>query len=357
MSQAQAPQAWQYQNNWLSGFRFDSLFIFGVLGVALLSGFIVWHNPALFAPVLFLDLWFLGYHHVISTFTKLAGTPEDRAENKFLIYQLPFLVILAVIVLARFVGLWSIITIYFFWQWYHYVRQSYGVSSFYHRKAEFKIEEPKWLNQATLWSIPVWGLLYRCHQGWDKFLGQEFWTPYVPGALVVIAGLVSLGLLGYWVLTRFLAFSEGRLPLGQTMFMASHFTAFYVGYIFIPDINIGWLVANIWHNAQYILFVWLYNTNRFKNVDNDSETVIAWASQIKPVRIMAYFVGCLIITTILYKSLMIGFGSLAGEDVLLLTTFYVVAFQTINFHHYIVDSLIWKARKKKHQQVMGIKSS
>jgi len=24
------------------------------------------------------------------------------------------------------------------------------------------------------------------------------------------------------------------------------------------------LVLNIWHNAQYVLFVWAFNTNRFK---------------------------------------------------------------------------------------------
>ena len=35
-------------------------------------------------------------------------------------------------------------------------------------------------------------------------------------------------------------------------------------------------------------------------------------------------------------------------------TVYIVTFQTINFHHYVVDGLIWKARKKTHQKVMGI---
>ena len=32
----------------------------------------------------------------------------------------------------------------------------------------------------------------------------------------------------------------------------------------------------------------------------------------------------------------------------------LVAYQTINFHHYIVDGIIWKVRKKKLQQTLGL---
>jgi hypothetical protein len=33
----------------------------------------------------------------------------------------------------------------------------------------------------------------------------------------------------------------------------------------------------------------------------------------------------------------------------------VIVFQTINFHHYIIDNFIWKARKKSHQMILKIK--
>ena len=32
----------------------------------------------------------------------------------------------------------------------------------------------------------------------------------------------------------------------------------------------------------------------------------------------------------------------------------IVMYMTINFHHYIVDSVIWKVRKKPLQQTLGI---
>jgi hypothetical protein len=32
----------------------------------------------------------------------------------------------------------------------------------------------------------------------------------------------------------------------------------------------------------------------------------------------------------------------------------LIIYQTINFHHYIVDSLIWKLRKPKLRQNLGL---
>lgn len=339
---------------WLSNIKFDMIFIFGVMGLALISGFIVWLYPQLFGPVMFLDLWLLGYHHVISTFPKLAGTAQDRKENHFLIYYLPFIVVFAVAALVLTLGIWSVATIYFFWQWYHYTRQSHGVSSFYRRKAKTPIKESPQLAQLTLWAIPVWGLLNRCSQGWDEFLFIPLWTPDVPSFVVMAAAIISLGLLAYWAFTRFMAWRNGTLPLGQTLYMMSHFTAFYVGYVLIEDINTGWLVANIWHNAQYILFVWLYNTNRFSSPENQDNTFICWISQVNPVRVIVYFSVGILVTSIIYNSVMLGAGLVAGGDAKLLMVLYIISFQSLNFHHYIVDSLIWKARKKQHQVVMQL---
>ncbi len=333
---------------------FDLLLIFGVLALAIGSGLIVLFNPNLFGIVLFLDLWFLGYHHVIATFTKLAGTPEDRKDNRFLIYYLPPIVLAVTALISVTAGIWLVVTIYLFWQWYHYTRQSYGIASFYRRKAIRPVIEDPRFAQAVLWSIPVWGILNRCNQGWDKFLGVPVWLPPVPSEVVFIAAFVSCILVTVWIGIRVLAWLRGSLPLGQTLYIMSHFTAFFVGYIAIRDINSGWLVANIWHNTQYILFVWLYNTNRFRKDAVPGTNLISWASQSGPVQVMMYFAGCLIITTLFYGSLTVGYKTFIGHNAALLALLYIVTFQTVNFHHYIVDSLIWKARKKKNQDVMGL---
>jgi len=329
--------------------------IFGVLTIALTSGLIVTLYPILFVVVFLLDLWLLGYHHVISTFTKLAGTKSDRAENSFLIYQLPILVLAGVIGLYLAFGIWSVVTIYFFWQWYHYTRQSYGIATFYRKKAQNPVPENKHIALATLWCVPIWGVLNRCAEGWDKFLFLPVWMPPIPGWIPMIAGIISVGLIAYWAVNVLRASTKGTIPLGHTMFMISHFTVFYVGYVLTKEINTGWLVANIWHNAQYVLFVWLYNRRRFTKMEGYEKNWLAWASQPGPMRVLAYFAGCLALTTIFYGVLTVGIRWFAAGNKELILALFVVSFQTLNFHHYVVDSKIWKARKKQHQVVMEIK--
>tara|TARA_B100000508_G_scaffold31981_1_gene24602 strand:- start:39037 stop:40098 length:1062 start_codon:yes stop_codon:yes gene_type:complete len=347
-----------FEAGWLDGPAYDSVLIFGVAAIALISGGIVIYNPDLFYPVLLVDIWLLGYHHVIATFTKLAGTKEDRKENSFLIYWLPLLVLSGVIGLYQVLGIWSIVTVYFFWQWFHYTRQSYGIGRFYRRKALLKTNEPEWLTHLAVWSIPVWGILHRSSQGWEEFLFLPLYIPLVPERVVFLASLVVIGSVVLWLYYRVRDYMTGNLSLPETYFTASHMVIFYVGYVAISEINVGWLVANIWHNAQYILFVWLYNTKRFGVPVGHKEpvTILAWLSQRKPIRILLYFCFTLACTTIFYQSLSESFQWLAAGNAVLLSTLYIVSYQTINFHHYVVDGLIWKVRKKQHRQVMQLRN-
>lgn len=78
---------------WLVGKRFDFGFIVGVAALALASGIVVLMQPALFPIILMLDLWFLGYHHVVSTFTRLCFDKESARQHRFLIFQLPVIVL------------------------------------------------------------------------------------------------------------------------------------------------------------------------------------------------------------------------------------------------------------------------
>jgi|AntRauTorckE6833_2_1112554.scaffolds.fasta_scaffold10677_2 hypothetical protein len=357
---------WTTVPGYLKGPKYDHILIFGVLMLALGSGLVVWYRPDLFLTVFLLDIWLLGYHHVIATFTKLAGTPRDRAQNSFLIYQLPFLVLAGVIGLYMWMGIWLIITIYFFWQWFHYTRQSYGISVFYRKKSGIQNSAtPVRLDYAAIWAIPIWGLIHRCAQGWDKFLFMPVWMPDLPMWLSYFAAAIALGIVSAWLITKIIDWSRGNLSYCAFFFMLSHQLVFFAGYVFIPDINIGWLVANIWHNAQYILFVWLFNQNRFRPRENQPVTVkdksgpeegkvMAWLSQTHPYRILLYFGFCLLATTFFYGSVQAGLKFALSGNELLLIAGMIVVFQAVNFHHYIVDSLIWKARKKSNQKIMNV---
>ncbi len=226
MSEFSEQQSSGFQAGWLDGKLYDSIFIFGVALTALASGAIVLYRPDLFYPVLLADIWLLGYHHVIATFTKLGGTKEDREENAFLIYYLPIIVLAAVFALYFSLGIWSIVTVYFFWQWFHYTRQAYGISVFYRRKIKNVFTENKWLTILSVWSIPAWGLLHRGSQGWDEFLSLPVFIPLVPKSIVLLAAGVAIFSIAWWLWNCFLNFKKGTLSLAYMYFMFSHMIIF-----------------------------------------------------------------------------------------------------------------------------------
>ena len=70
---------------WLRSQSFDLNFIGLAAIVALLTGLAAMFDDALFKVLLFLDLWLLGYHHVVSTFTRLVFDRNSLRENRFLV--------------------------------------------------------------------------------------------------------------------------------------------------------------------------------------------------------------------------------------------------------------------------------
>ncbi len=340
---------------WIDGIKYDGIFIFGIAGIAILSGLIIFLKPSMFLPVLVIDLLLLSYHHVIATFTKLAGTADDRKENRFLIYLLPFISLATVIALYGVFGVFIIATIYFFWQWYHYIRQGYGIAVFYRRKSKKLPKKNTVISQLAIWAIPIWGILNRCGQGWEEFLFLPFYVPKVPEWLVTFAGFVAVGSVVLWVLNKCNEYRKNILSLAQTSFVVSHMLIFYVGYVLIPDLNTGWLVVNIWHSAQYLMFVWLFHVNRHGKLEKTQNVLsMRTIANREPLKILTYFCVTLAMTFVFFGGLNIGIELVSSSTGILLSNIVVIGYQTVNFHHFVVDSLIWKARNKKNRKAMNI---
>jgi hypothetical protein len=138
--------------------------------------------------------------------------------------------------------------------------------------------------------------------------------------------------------------ARGRLPVAHTLYMLSHFVVFAVAYLLIEDITKGWLVVNIWHNAQYLLFVWMFNNNRYRGGVDPAARLLSMLSQTR--NAWLYFLVLFCISTTIYATIE------SAVAAILPTTF--VIYQTINFHHYVVDGLIWKVRRKPLQATLGI---
>lgn len=338
---------------WLKDRTFDSGLILGIFLLATLVAITARLDPLYLEMLVLADLWLLGYHHVIATFTKLAGTATDRRRNFALIWFFLPGILVATFLVGQMYGVVVIVTIYFFWQWFHYVRQSWGISQRYrHRSAVMGWDDARLL-EITLWSVPVWGLLNRCHQNPDTFLWMPVWMPPVPLWLVQIAGLVSAALVSWWLVTRMRAWQRGELALGHTLYMLSHFVMFAFAYALISDVTIGWLMVNVWHNTQYLTFVWMHNRQRFNDRVTSDGPVISWLSQPGMARATIYFGFCLLISTTTYYALANGYTfinntvDLTGDNASLTSITFLILFSMgINFHHYVVDSIIWK---RKHE--------
>jgi len=307
-------------------------FMVGVAVLALTAGAVGLRYPSLFMPLVAADLWFLGYHHVVATYTRLCFDRESLRTHRFLIWILPMIVLAGTLVLAFGVGLWSLTTLYFYWQWFHYARQSWGVSQAYRRKAGKEVTDSPRLSELVFYLLPVWGIVHRSWQNPTKFLGLDFRMLPMPRAVEQALGAAALVGVAWWIVTRVRAWRRGELPIAHTIFMLSHFTIFYVAYIAIDDVSVGWLVTNVWHNAQYILFVWVFNNRKF---EKPSEAAPFLSKMSRSENVALYFGVCMVISTGVYL--------LLGQLAMIVAP--VVIYQVINFHHYLVDSVIWKLRK------------
>ena len=328
---------------WLRSRSFDLRFILAVAGIALFSGLVTAANRKLFGLVLLLDLWLLGYHHVVATGTRLCFDRTSLREHRFLLFGLPPLVALGTVSAAWGLGEWSITTTYFYWQWFHYTRQSYGIAQVYRRKSGGLVDEREDMSRLAFYLVPLWGVLHRSAQDPGLFLGLELRVLLVTPLVVDVVGAAALTGLGWWALSRARAWWEGRLPVAHTLYVASHHLIFTTGYVLIPDVDCGWLVLNVWHNAQYLLFVWMFNANRFKDGVDPKARFLSTISQED--RSLLYIGVCLAISTALY---------LAIGHVSAVLPIALIIYQVINFHHYVVDGVIWKVRKKSLRKTLQI---
>lgn len=336
---------------WLLNREFDVTFVFGVALLALASGLVVLLRPQLFLWVLTADLWLLGYHHVISTFTRLAFDKRSLREYWFFVFLLPPIVLTVTFAAAWTFGYWIIASVYLYWQWFHYTRQSWGISKVYAAKSGGQVDDDPIFAGVCFYLIPIWGILYRSWQAPETFLFVELRVIPVPEILVQAVGVAAVLSTAAWLWTRFKLWQSGRLPIGHTFYMLSHFLIFAIAYRLIENITIGWLVVNVWHNAQYILFVWLYNANRFKSGIDPMAPFLSEISQ--PRNILRYMFCCLAISTMVYWFIQ----SLTVDQLVAGLPMAIVVFQAVNFHHYIVDSRIWKVRKPSMRSTLGLSSA
>ncbi len=314
------------------------MLVLGVLAFALAAGGTAFLVPALFGWIVYADFWLLAYPHVASTYTRIAFDRKSARQHWFLLVGLPPLVFLATASATWLGGVIALNTIYFYWQTYHYTRQSYGIARAYRRASGAASTGRDLASDVVVFAFPMWGLMHRAHQQPAKFYASPLWSPPIPHAFVVATGALAMTALAVWIVRTLRALDKGAAP-GYALFVLSHVIVTVVSYIAIPEITYGWLFINIWHNAQYLFFVWAHNARQFRHGFDEEHPLLSRISQ--PNRVGIYVLVCLGLSAAVYLTLGQATSILSGGALPLV----LICHQTVNFHHYLVDAVIWRTRK------------
>ena len=325
---------------WLDGPTYDlSLVVLpAVIGLASVAAVLA--QPNLFFPILFADLWLLGYHHVISTFTRF-DTKEARQQWKSLITWVPVAVLAGTAVLGYVIGFWAIASLYLVWQAAHYSRQQWGIHRVYQRKSGVGLQD-NLRTKAGFYAVAVWGIVNRSAQNPDEFLGLEIRTVPVPSPVLWAVGVICAGLMATHLFDVGRAWFNGQVSNIHASHLVINQVIFFVAYIGVSNIDYGWLGINIYHNMQYVLFVWFFNHQRYTKNGEHNGVVARLSRRRNP---FAYLTICFLISTVLYLSLLSTVAAVTSS---------LVIFMSLNFAHYVQDSFIWKVRQKPMQETLGL---
>jgi hypothetical protein len=320
---------------------FDLTLLIGPALAGLLAGVAVVADPRFYAPVLFADLWLLGYHHVVATYTRMAFDARSLSRHRFLAVDLLVLMTVVTIGVAFTAGAWVIASTFLYLQWFHYMRQGYGIARMYFRTtpAGQVAGSRDMVADAVIYLVPIYGIAARSATIGETFLNLPVKAIVLPPEVVSALGALAAMAVGAWVLQEARQIVRGSFSPAYAGFVASHIAIFMTAYVVIDNVNAGWLAINIWHNFQYVLVVWMTNVKRFAGGIDPEARFLSRISQ--PRRIVSYFGCCLAISTLIYVGIDKAAVFLVGPGVGATLGIYM----GINFHHYIVDAVIWRRKR------------
>lgn len=316
---------------------FDREFILGVLVVALAMGALASLSAAMLIAVVWVDTWLLANPHLVATYTRIVKGKGAVWRHRFLIFALPLCVLLGVTVTALAYDIAGLFTLYFVAQTYHVARQSFGIARAY-RRVGGGPAPPDRLTQALIYLVPGWGLLARCAQAPNAFLGYPIQWPAIPAVWADAVGVAALlcGLAWLWRFSRH--WLAGQADVCHDGFVASHVVVAWVAYVAVTDITLGWLVLNSWHNLQYLLFVWAQNVRR--DQPGARGAVRQSGADALRTHLARYAALCLLTGAAVFLVA----DWLGAQALWLGLPTVLMAHFTLNFHHYLVDAVIWRRR-------------
>lgn len=324
---------------WLRSERFDYRSIASITLVAIGVGALAQLVPAALQALFIADVTFLGWQHVATSFTRVAHHPSER-ERRFILYVLPLLAIGAVTLGIALLGTSTLGAIYFYWQTFHYARQVWGIDRIYARKAGQRA--PDRFTEALIYAIAAAAMAHRSLVSVVNFGGEEIHFMAIPRWLPLLFDASAILIGTAWVVRAIRNPEVAYVRPIRATFIATYALVFALGYGLFGDFLTGWVLVNVWHNLQYLMLVRIFNEDRFSGARSDAKGLVARLSQ--PAMWLPYFAIMTFIGVLLTLALQ-SLSLLSLPSVIPLT---FAAAMSLNFHHYIVDGIIWRSPKPSH---------
>ena len=281
-------------------------------GLALTAVSAVKFDAKLFAIIFFIDVWLFSQPHVVSTFFKQAT--YERFTRKSLLLWFVFLMI-ALFVIFKFQGIVVIFSIYFFWQWFHYCRQNYGI-------ALAEKTHNRLMETFILHLMPIVALLALASKGPLGFLNYYIAFPALPFSFDQMKNLY-LVLLFIWLSLQLYFLKKDVFNFHNFLNSLSAYALYYWVYIYNDQFILGWLGMTFYHNAQYLLFNW--SKKDFINTFFDKKGVVV------------FYVFMTVVSIVVYGSIK-SIGAALTSPFIPLALIMVLA---LNMLHYVCDAIIW----------------
>jgi uncharacterized membrane protein YecN with MAPEG domain len=317
----------------------EVLFGMGGLGVllfvpaymALKSGWLDYKS------LLLLEGFLFAKPHLISTYLRVYSSQTEIKHYQNYTLWLPFFLLSCIGLILYYGGtkwLWLLGSIYFYWQWWHHARQSYGLGRKYQKQLLLEEADQKY-NDAILWSLAVCGILLKSNIAGDYYEGIPLRVLHLPLYLIgfCLVLTVLLNLL-YWGRQIYLYRHKQIIQKAFLSHYGLHALVFIVFFGLLPT-DLGIIAASFWHCTQYISFV---KEHQNQKVHKQILETAIWQKILKPQNWLLYI---LIIW-------LLGFGLHALNKSLTLLSVYglVLTFNlSITFHHYWLDAIIWTRKE------------
>ncbi|MDX1919552.1 MAG: hypothetical protein SFU25_02325 [Candidatus Caenarcaniphilales bacterium] len=320
----------------------DFLFKMGGFGVLLFApAYSLLQNGLIdYKSLLLFEGIFFANPHLVSSYLKAYTEKAEIERNKFYTIYTPLLLLAVLCCFVYSFGssfIWVLGSVYFYWQWWHHARQSFGLGRQFQRRAQIQTLEnfDYKLNDIALWSVAVLGICLKSNVAGDYYEGIPIRSLHLPLPLV-FAILIGVFLVAAFFISRQIQIFY-KHKIVQWAFITHWFTQSFVFICFfgLLPTDIGIIAASFWHCTQYISFVKKHQEEKANRgfIENTF-----WSNLFNKENWTNYLI-ILITLSLVLPALNLGIRTMQINAIAL---GYSLA---ITFHHYILDAVLWTRKE------------